>query len=134
MVKIRIIDDDVEFAENLSTLLQQQGYTVAVQDHVEGLMETLIKDKPDLLIVDVMFPGNPVAGFDVARAVRHNPQTKEIPVILLTLVNQEHPMNFSAKDIDPEWMPVQDFVEKTAPSREILKRIAKIVKPPKPAR
>ena len=88
MVKIRIIDDDVEFAENLSTLLQQQGYTVAVQDHVEGLMETLIKDKPDLLIVDVMFPGNPVAGFDVARAVRHNPQTKEIPVILLTLVNQ----------------------------------------------
>lgn len=131
MVKIRIIDDDVEFAENLSTLLQQHGYTVNVQDHVEGLMDTLIQDRPDLLIVDVMFPGNPVAGFDVARAVRHNPQTKDIPVILLTLVNQEHPMNFSAKDIDPEWMPVQDFVEKTASSREILKRIAKIVKPPK---
>ncbi|MEI7880619.1 MAG: response regulator [bacterium] len=127
MTKITIVDDDVEFSENLSRILQQAGYEVTVKNHTDGLLQALARDKPDLLILDVMFPDNPVAGFDTARAVRLKKETKNIPIILLTAVNQVHPMDFAACDIDSEWMPVQDFAEKPLAKAAILKKISKLL-------
>ena len=127
MAVIRIVDDDLEFAEGLSARLKGEGHAVTTRDHVEGLVEELAGNKPDLVILDVMFPDNPAAGFDMARLIREDPETKDIPVILLTGVNQEFPMDFSAEDIDPEWMPVQDFVEKPPDIKDLLKKIDRLL-------
>lgn len=127
MTKIRIVDDDLEFSESLAAQLTKEGFSVSTRDHVEGLIEELMADRPDLLILDVMFPDNPAAGFDTARRVRACPTTSDIPVIMLTGVNQEFPMDFSSKDIDPDWMPVQDFVEKPPEIGTLLKKIDKLL-------
>ncbi|MEI6564077.1 MAG: response regulator [bacterium] len=129
MARIIIVDDDVEFAEDLSKSLQQAGYDVEVKNRIEGLIEDIVLNRPDLLILDVMFPDNPVAGFDVARAVRLKEEIKSIPIILLTAVNQEHSMDFSARDIDPEWLPVQDLEEKPVAKAKLLKKISKLLQP-----
>jgi CheY-like chemotaxis protein len=107
--------------------LTREGYTVSTRDHVKGVVEDLIKDKPDLVILDVMFPDNPAGGFDTARKIRKHPATRDIPVILLTNVNQMFPMDFSAQDIDPDWMPVQDFIEKPPETKALLKKIRKLL-------
>lgn len=130
MATIKIVDDDVEYSGKLVKILEQGGHVASATDHTDGLIDTLIQEKPDLLILDVMFPDNPVAGFDAARAVRGRRETKHIPVILLTAVNQEFPMDFSSKDIDPEWMPVQDFIEKPVAKAELLKKVARLLTPP----
>jgi hypothetical protein len=49
-------------------------------------------------------------------------------VILLTSINQEFPMDFSARDIDQEWMPVQDFLEKPAAPAALLGAIDKLLR------
>jgi hypothetical protein len=54
---------------------------------------------PDALILDVMFPENPSGGFELARSIRK--KWGEIPVLMLTAVNQQFPLGFSGKDIDP---------------------------------
>ncbi len=112
MARIEIIDDDVELAENFSLVLKKEGHTVSIRDQAEGALEELLQNKPDLLILDVMFPENPAGGFDLARKIKQTEEIKDLPVILLTAINQEFPMDFSARDIDRDWMPVQDFIEK----------------------
>jgi CheY-like chemotaxis protein len=128
MAKIQIIDDDREAAENMALLLEKEGYTVALRDDTEGALDELARDKPDLLILDVMFPENPAGGFDLARKIRQRRELKDLPVILLTAVNQEFPLNFSAKDIDPAWMPVQDFLDKPVQFNQLLPKIKKLLK------
>ncbi|RKX76072.1 MAG: response regulator [Spirochaetes bacterium] len=123
MAIIKIIDDDTEFMENLSLILRKEGYEVSTRDSIEGAEEELAEEMPDLLILDVIFPENPAAGFDLARNIRERKDLKKLPVILLTAVNQELPMDFSSKDIDPEWMPVEDFVEKPVNFEELLGKI-----------
>ena len=123
MARIKIIDDDVELAENLSLILEKEGYTVSTLDHTEGAVEDLVQSRPDLLILDVMFPENVAGGFDLARKIRQAPEIKDLPVILLTEVNQNFPTDFSADDIDPDWMPVQDFLEKPVDIEALRKKI-----------
>jgi len=128
MAFITIIDDDVEFAENISVVLKGDGHEVRMRDETKGAVEDLIKATPDLLILDVMFPENPSGGFDLAREIRKNDKLKRLPIILLTSINQQFPMDFSYKDIDKEWMPVQDFVEKPVDMEELLDKVREILK------
>lgn len=127
MARIKIIDDDVEMAENLSVVLKKEGHTVIVRDTTEGAIEDLAQDRPDLLILDVMFPENPAGGFDLARMIRQTPAIKDLPVILLTAVNQRFPMDFSSEDIDKDWMPVQDFIEKPANAKVLLEKMRRLL-------
>jgi len=128
MARVAIIDDDVELSENIASLLQTEGFTVSVRDSTEGAVEELVRDKPDLLILDVMFPENPSAGFDLARRIRQTPEIRDLPIILLTAINQEFPMGFSASDIDPEWMPVQDFLEKPVDPKLLHEKVGKLLR------
>lgn len=130
MARIKIIDDDAEFAENLATTLSDAGHVVSILDTTDNAIQHLLEDPPDLLILDVMFPDNPVAGFDLARQIRRRRELKALPVVLLTGVNQQFPMDFSAADIDPQWMPVQDFVEKPLGKRRLLAVVKRLLKTP----
>ena len=123
MASIKIIDDDVELAEDLALILKKEGYTVSTLDDTEGAVEDLVQNRPDLLILDVMFPENASAGFDLARKIRETEEIKDLPVILLTGINQKFPMDFSADDIDDHWMPVQDFVEKPIDIGKLLRKV-----------
>jgi two-component system sensor histidine kinase/response regulator len=127
MANIRIIDDDVEYAQSIAVFLQNKGHTVSLHDDTEGMAEEMTKDKPDLLILDVMFPENPAAGFDLAREIRNTEGIQNLPIIMLTAVNQEFPMDFSAGDIDSDWMPVQDFLEKPIDMQELLDKITMLL-------
>ena len=130
MARIMIIDDDIEVADNTATLLRERGHEVSVLYTTEEAVRHVSEGKPELLILDVMFPENPVAGFDLARQVRRTKGIKETPIILLTGINQEFPMDFSGDDIDPDWMPVQDFMEKPVKVPALLKKVSRLLKRP----
>lgn len=127
MAKIMIIDDDAGLMDNMFVILKNAGYTVTVSDTVDGAIEKLTADKPDLLILDVMFPDNPAAGFDLARKIRQTREISKLPVVLLTGVNQHFPMDFSQGDIDADWMPVQDFIDKPVDFKKLLSKISMLL-------
>jgi DNA-binding response OmpR family regulator len=131
MANIRIIDDDEELAENIALVLKNEGHSVDILTDTENAVEKLIQNTPDLLILDVMFPENPAGGFDLARKLREIQEIKDLPVIMLTAVNQEFPMGFSAKDIDKDWMPVQDFIEKPVDIPQLITKISNLLQPRK---
>jgi CheY-like chemotaxis protein len=122
-----IIDDDAGIAADVSQMLQAGGHETCTYDALEGALEAIQREKPDLLVLDVMFPANPAGGFDLARTVRQTRPLKKLPIILLTSINSEFPMGFSEKDADAEWMPVQGFIEKPVKIEVLLRKISELL-------
>jgi len=128
MARITVIDDDIEMADNTASLIRKYGHEVFTLYTIDGAIKRLVHNKPDIVILDVMFPDNPVAGFDLARQIRVTREIKDLPIILLTSINQEFPMGFSAGDSDPEWMPVQSFMEKPVKIPALMEKVSRLLK------
>ena len=128
MARIMIIDDDVELADNTAELMRKHGHEVSVMHAIEGAAARVAEIKADVLILDVMFPDNQAGGFDLARRIRRDKAGKNLPIILLTGINQEFPMDFSVNDIDSNWMPVQDFMEKPVRISALLEKVNRLLK------
>ena len=110
---VMIVDDDEDFASATSTILQNAGYEVQIELDTESAAKSMEKKPPDLVILDVMFPEDASAGFELARAMRHySGKLKGIPVLMLTAVNSKFPLGFGSRDIDDNWLPVSGFLEK----------------------
>ena len=124
MAYLLIVDDDQDFAEAVGTVCQAEGHEVATAYSTEPALTSIQERRPDAIVLDVMFPENPSAGFQLARDVRR--KFGDIPILMLTAVNQQFPLGFSNKDIDPTWLPVTEFLEKPvdfAVLREKVKRL-----------
>ena len=82
MAKIRIIDDDVEQSALLSELLTRAGHVVSTYDRIDGAMESLEADKPDLLVLDLNLPG--MGGLEICRTLRADPAMAGLKILMLT--------------------------------------------------
>jgi len=120
MAKILVIDDDAEFLEMLRVLLEKRAGHQAMlsADGQEGL-EKAIESPPDLAILDVMMPG--VTGYEICRALRANPATEEIPIIILTARGQ--PVDRQAA-LDAG---ADDFMSKPVTMDELMEKINKLL-------
>jgi CheY-like chemotaxis protein len=125
MAYLLIVDDDLDFAQAVATVLQSEGHETAVETDSEKTVERIQQRRPDAVILDVMFPENDTAGFEVARAVRRT--FGNLPVLLLTGVNQRFPLGFSNRDLDPTWLPVAEFMEKPIDFKALSKKVTQIL-------
>lgn len=113
MAYLLIVDDDQDFARATATVLRDAGHEVDMVLDIPSATERMQERKPDLIVLDVMFPESESAGFELARTIRHyTADLKDVPVLMVTAVNARYPLGFSAQDIDDQWLPVSDFVEK----------------------
>jgi len=125
MAYVLIVDDDADFAAALRTILKKLGHMISIETDCGRTFDRINEDRPDLVILDVMFPENDKAGFETARSIRKT--FGELPVILLTAVNQSFPLGFSSKDLDPTWLPAVDFVEKPVDFALLCAKVSEIL-------
>lgn len=80
--KVLIIDDNPTLATTLQMILELKGFTIiTASDGIAGLNKVM-EEMPDIIILDIMLPG--MDGYQVCEKVKANPNTKDIPVIMLT--------------------------------------------------
>ncbi len=77
-----IVEDDLDIADMLNAYFRVQGYEVSVVHWGEDGVEMCQKQAPDLVILDIRLPD--IDGFEVARRLRTNRRTRDIPIIFLT--------------------------------------------------
>ena len=83
MKKILIIEDNDEMRNLEKEVLVEAGYEVIEEANAKGGIELAVKEKPDLIIMDIRLP-NKKRGIGAAKILRKDPQTKNIPIIFVT--------------------------------------------------
>jgi DNA-binding response OmpR family regulator len=86
--RILLVDDEPGIRKILRLFLELEGYTVFEAITANQAMQVVKKEKPHLIILDVILFGQ--TGFDVCEWVKSNPETKDIIIFLFTALNQEH--------------------------------------------
>ncbi|HEQ71556.1 MAG TPA: response regulator [Spirochaetia bacterium] len=119
---ILIIDDDGDFADAMSTLLESSGYRVDYASSGEQGFEMAERLSPDLILLDVMMTTK-TEGFDLSRKLTAEESTKKIPVILVTGIRRDLNIPYSFEP-DEEWLPVKAVIEKPIRPETLLKTVA----------
>jgi len=89
--KIMIVEDDSFVLDIYQTKLSQEGYTVIEARNGVEAMKKLEKEKPDLLLLDIVMPY--MDGIEVLKKIRERADLKNMPVILLTNLSQKEEIN-----------------------------------------
>lgn len=87
MAKVLIVDDSPTEVHVLQTMLTKNGHEVVVATSGEDGVEIAKKEKPDLILMDVVMPG--MNGFQATRQISKDERTASIPVIMVTTKDQE---------------------------------------------
>jgi two-component system phosphate regulon response regulator PhoB len=120
MPRILVIEDEPDIQEVLEYNLRTAGYDVV--SAVRGLdgLRLVREQRPDLVLLDLMLPDIP--GFEVCRAIRDNPATRALPVVMLT-ARQEEIDRVVGFEIGAD-----DYVTKPFSVRELMLRIRAVLK------
>ncbi len=86
MAKILLVEDDNNLREIYEARLMAEGYDIVAARDGEEALTVAIKEKPDLIISDVMMPK--ISGFDMLDILRSTPETKDCRVIMMTALSQ----------------------------------------------
>lgn len=113
--KVLIVDDSKTELMFLTDLLQKQGLSVRTAEGADEAFRRLAEDKPDLILMDVVMPGQ--NGFQLTRAINRTPEYAEIPIIICTSKNLE---------TDRVWgmrQGARDYVTKPVDADELMGKI-----------
>lgn len=120
MNKILVIDDDESINELIKVNLELSGYgTLTALDGIKGYAIAK-QELPDLIILDVMMPE--VDGYTVAKRIRENESTKNIPILMLTALNM---LQDKIKGFD---IGIDDYLVKPFEMQELLVRVRALLK------
>jgi twitching motility two-component system response regulator PilH len=114
--KILIVDDSKTELMYLSDLLGKYGFTVKTAEHAEDAFRRLAEDKPELILMDVVMPGQ--NGFQLTRAISRDPLYADIPIIMCTSKKQE---------TDRVWgmrQGARDYITKPVNAAELMAKIS----------
>ncbi|UCG57281.1 MAG: response regulator [Phycisphaerales bacterium] len=133
MAYLLIVDDDEDFANTAATVLRGEGHDVQIELDTDDALHSMENKAPDLVVLDVMFPEDASAGFELARVLRHQSETKDIPILMLTAINAKFPLGFGPQDIDQDWLPVTDFLEKPVDFDVLRGKVSELLREDSPA-
>ena len=123
--KVLIIDDDLDFVESVKVVLESQYEVAIASDGMEGL-RVAREEKPDVIILDVMMNRGD-EGFEVSRKLKRDPESKHIPILMLTALQKRTGFDSQPVAGGDVWLPVEDYVDKPAAPSELLARIEKLL-------
>ncbi len=129
---VLIVEDDPDILKLLQTTLSFNGYRVlTARDGYEGL-QAVQKERPELVIADIMMPR--LDGFGLVNRLRLNPQTREIPVVVITATyvtpeDKEFAQSIGATRFIQKPINLEDFLEVI---RELVEQGQHVVLEPLP--
>jgi len=112
---ILLVDDSKTELHFLSDLLEKRGYKIRTAENGEEAMRRLGEETPDLILMDVVMPGQ--NGFQLTRAITRDPRFADVPVIMCTSKNQE---------TDKVWgmrQGARDYIVKPVDADELVAKI-----------
>ncbi|GGI53617.1 MAG TPA: response regulator [Oxalicibacterium sp.] len=114
--KILIVDDSPTERYFLTDILVKKGYSVSTAENGEEALQKIKADKPQLILMDIVMPGQ--NGFQVTRAITRDPETQDVPIIICTSKGQETDRIWGLRQ------GARDYIVKPVDPTELLSKIA----------
>jgi len=114
--KILVVDDSPTERYFLTDILIKNGFSVSTAENGEEAMLKIKADKPHLILMDIVMPGQ--NGFQVTRAITKDPEMENVPVIICTSKNQETDRIWGLRQ------GARDYIVKPVDPQELLAKIA----------
>ena len=124
-LQILVVEDESALVEILRYNLEKEGFGVAAAADGEAALEAIADHKPDLLILDWMLPH--VSGLEICRQLRRKPETRDLPIIMLTARGEE------ADRVRGLEVGADDYVAKPFSPSELIARVRAVLRRAKPS-
>jgi CheY-like chemotaxis protein/CRP-like cAMP-binding protein len=115
MSSILVIDDNADIRENTAEILSMGGYTVSTAENGKKGVDTALKEKPDVIVCDIMMPE--LDGYGVLHLLRKNEATRNIPFIFLTAKTERSDFRKGME------MGADDYITKPFDDLELLNAV-----------
>jgi twitching motility two-component system response regulator PilH len=114
--KILVVDDSPTERYFLTDILIKNGFSVSTAENGEEALLKVKADKPQLILMDVVMPGQ--NGFQITRAISRDPETEDVPIIICTSKGQETDRIWGLRQ------GARDYIVKPVDPQELLAKIA----------
>jgi two-component system cell cycle response regulator len=118
--KILIVDDNPQILELLEAYLESLQVTVRLAANGEAALAAVEHDEPDVILLDIMMPKR--SGFEVCRLLKDDPRYRDIPIIMVTALNEVGDMERARE------CGCDDFLSKPVNKIELLTRVQNLLK------
>ncbi len=117
--KILIVDDEPNIVVPLEFLMKQSGYEVMIARNGKEVLESVVKSRPDLVLLDIMLPD--ITGFEVCHTLRTAYDMQDMKIILLTAKSRD-------SDIEKGMaMGADAYIIKPFSTKELVKKINEMI-------
>lgn len=119
--KILVADDEPNIVISLEYLMKREGYTVLVARDGQEALDTIAREKPDLVLLDVMMPSK--SGFEICQAVRASEDLQATKILMLTAKGRDTDV---AKGLA---LGADGYMTKPFSTRELVQKVADMLGP-----
>jgi len=120
--KILVVDDEPNIVISLEYLLKREGYAVLIARDGQEALETIVREKPDLVLLDLMMPKK--NGFEVCQALRASEDMPTIKILMLTAKGRDTDL---AKGLA---LGADAYVTKPFSTRELVQKVEELLRRP----
>ena len=114
--KLLVADDEPNIVISLEYLMKREGYQVLVATDGNQALETIQREKPALVLLDVMMPGK--TGFEVCQAVRADPALEGVRILMLTAKGRDTDVSKGLA------LGANAYMTKPFSTRELVQKVA----------
>jgi CheY-like chemotaxis protein len=118
--RILIADDNTQNCELIDAYLCEEGYEMVVAYDGVQAMKRVEETLPDLVLLDIMMPK--LSGYEVCQWMKSNPRTKDIPVLMVTALNEQGDIEKAVR------AGCDDFLTKPVNSLELRTRVRSLLR------
>lgn len=116
---VLLVEDEPNIIEAIGFILSRAGYQVFSHGDGATALDAVARETPDMLILDLMLPGR--GGLDILRDLRAAPDTKALPVLMLTARGQKHDRE------QAERLGVSAFMTKPFSNADVLEQVQRLI-------
>lgn len=128
MKRILVVDDDTDYQMVCGLILKKEGYQVAQAMNGGEAIDALRKDKPDLILLDVMM-STILEGVEVSKQIKADPRLKDVPIVMISSISTTE---YASAFPDDERIPIDAWLSKPIQPDVLLKTVTRFLGQPAP--
>jgi CheY-like chemotaxis protein len=123
MPRILVVDDDPDFVDVTTRILEKNGYDVLIAASGDQALNAMRQQKPDLVLLDIMM-STMLDGLSVSEEMQEDPDLKDVPVIMISSISDtEHAAVFPSD----QYLHMDAWITKPYKPDDLLKKIRQVL-------